>query len=101
MSFRCNVSIGRFVGILGLVGAIYGLERVDKAVVVGSGIILAMAILLISVFVGVIGFVVARYSKARATQERTSERLVVETLAKVGPKMYEESRNTKNHSRDV
>jgi hypothetical protein len=91
MTFHRKAKIGRVIGILGMVGAIYGLDRMYSAVLVHQGVRLAETILYSSVVVGIAGFIVARYNDAHAERNDTTDSVAIETLAKLGKKMRKQS----------
>jgi hypothetical protein len=87
MKFRNRALIARILGVLGFVGTLYCLQRLIGA---GFGesklqIIATFIALTLSVFIGTFGFIFGRYYAARdANDEQASERLALETLAKLG-----------------
>lgn len=84
MSFRTQAHLGRISEVVGLLGTLYGLQRIFENGSSGQGALLAIGILLISVVVGMAGFIAARYNATRDENDNRSDRLAVETLAKLG-----------------
>jgi hypothetical protein len=95
MSFRTKAHVGRILEIIGFFSTIFGLRQVATDVYGGKGGLSGMAILLAGVVVGSFGVIVARYNAARDDSDNKSERLAIETLAKLGKQASVKPRKTK------
>jgi hypothetical protein len=99
MSFRNKAHLSRIGEVIGFLGTLYWLQRVFEDSISGQNPLFAMGFLLLSVGIGVTGFITVRYNAVRDETDSLSDRVAMETLSKLGQQAQKQSlRPKKQHT---
>ncbi len=81
---RQKALLARILEVVGFFGAIYSFQRVYASGLAGDGALLSLVMLLAFALVAAAGAILARFYAVRAEDETRSDRVAVETLARLG-----------------